>query len=138
MKVPYKLSTAQQARAVFLRFFPESGSTSDPVFSPPASESRADVTLVSSDPILPVDVKPLQKHINELADAFAAAIPPERLSTAQIQGYLQGHKNAPAAAVAGISSWVKDVMDERQARDEREAEHRMRCGKASEPDLEAK
>ncbi|KAJ7302274.1 P-loop containing nucleoside triphosphate hydrolase protein [Mycena albidolilacea] len=117
-KIPYELSTVQQARALFMRFFPESR------FPEFVESSSAAPFLVPVDEATP-EPKPNQT-LAELADAFAAAIPTGEFSTAELQSYLQSHKTDPAAATAGASAWVQDIRDERRAREEREEERRRK------------
>ncbi|KAF7332957.1 hypothetical protein MVEN_02401600 [Mycena venus] len=75
-KVQYGLATAPQAHALFMRFFP--------AWRFPDSDEKESPT------------------ISELADTFAAAVPPAEFSTAELQGYLQGHKARPVEAARGV------------------------------------
>ncbi|KAF7368375.1 hypothetical protein MVEN_00159200 [Mycena venus] len=142
VKVPYELSTAHQARALFHRFFPESrfpDFASSPAQSSPASDSEKSPSIeepasispnggkaAESDSTSRADDQAPKQTITELADAFAAAIPPGEFSTAELQCYLQSHKTAPVAAAAGAGAWVQEIRGDRLAREEREAERRKR------------
>ncbi|KAF8163917.1 P-loop containing nucleoside triphosphate hydrolase protein [Mycena galopus ATCC 62051] len=129
LKVPYGLATAHQARALFLRFFPESRF---PEFAvSPASDleklSSSDTSILSDEKLADSsDSESTKRTIPELADAFAAAIPADEFSTAELQGYLQSHKKTPVAAMEGAGAWVEEIQEERKAREEREAERRRR------------
>ncbi|KAJ7784913.1 P-loop containing nucleoside triphosphate hydrolase protein [Mycena maculata] len=93
-KVAYDLATADQANALFLRFFPESRF---PHLALPASSHEKDDTHPDSE----------VSTIQTLAAAFSAAIPAGEFSTAELQCYLQAHKTTPAAAVEGARAWVE-------------------------------
>jgi hypothetical protein len=91
-KVEYKLSSRTQARALFTKFFSYPAST-----APAASQ----LTLSDSD-------------ISVLADNFASQLPELEFSTAQIQGYLLGHRLSPKTAAANVSDWVLGERADRQ------------------------
>ncbi|KAJ6522300.1 P-loop containing nucleoside triphosphate hydrolase protein [Mycena vulgaris] len=117
-KIPYELSTTEQARALFLRFFP--AARFPDVDGPPSGA----IELPVNDAKLPTE--PADGRIAALATAFAAAIPSAEFSTAELQCYLQAYKTAPAAAVEGAPGWVADVREERRAREVREVERKRR------------
>ncbi len=54
-----------------------------------------------------------ESEIDTLAISFAAAIPADEFTPAEIQGYLLRHKYDPAGAVSGAGEWVLDVRKER-------------------------
>lgn len=54
-----------------------------------------------------------ESEIDTLAISFAAAIPADDFTPAEIQGYLLRHKYDPAGAVSGAGKWVLDVRKER-------------------------
>ncbi|KAJ7473190.1 P-loop containing nucleoside triphosphate hydrolase protein [Mycena latifolia] len=160
-KVAYDLSTAGQARALFLRFFPaarfpalstsapKADSTEAKLSAAANKESEARGTCIADvdstppphDPPAPTDVLgeappstatvPETETLPALADAFATAIPPGEFSTAELQCYLQAYKTAPAAAVAGARAWVAEVRGERRAREAREEERARRRGQGA-------
>lgn len=86
MKVQYHLSTKQQVSALFSRFFPE---------------CRFGYLVRKGG-------KPT---LAQLEEEFAACIPENTFSIAQLQGYLLMWKMQPAEAVAGIEEWVKSELD---------------------------
>ncbi|KAJ7252184.1 P-loop containing nucleoside triphosphate hydrolase protein [Mycena rebaudengoi] len=98
-KVEYALSSTEQARALFMRFFPEERFPS----------------------------KTEKSTVADLAAQFAGAVPPGEFSTAELQGYLQGHKAQPDEAAAGVAEWVEEVRCERSAREVREEERRTKA-----------
>lgn len=83
MKIQYHLSTKQQASALYSRFFPE---------------SRFGHIVGST-------------TLTRLEEEFAACIPENSFSTAQLQGYLLMWKIQPVEAAAGIKEWVKSELD---------------------------
>lgn len=95
-KIEYRLASAQQARGLFLRFFPES------MFS----------TLLKT-PNGQVDAKE-QEDMQQLADKFATAIPSYEFSMAELQGYLLNNKGDPLKALCGIRGWVENEQQERR------------------------
>lgn len=109
-KVQYGLATAPQALALFMRFFPVARFPDDV----PVSGSSA-----------PGDEK--RVTVRELADAFAAGVPPGEFSTAEIQGYLQGYKRHPADAARGVGAWVEAVREERRESERRKEERREKA-----------
>ncbi|KAJ7662552.1 P-loop containing nucleoside triphosphate hydrolase protein [Mycena polygramma] len=152
-KVGYELSTAQQAHALFLRFFPEARFpeyASAPVKTAPQEDLKTDTlsnTSASEKPATAdeptdavptsdtkdstattadADADPPRKTIPLLAALFASQIPTGEFSTAELQGYLQSHKTTPAEAAAGAAEWVETIRGERTAREKREAERRRR------------
>ncbi|KAJ6534266.1 P-loop containing nucleoside triphosphate hydrolase protein [Mycena capillaripes] len=113
-KIEYALSTDEQTRAFFVRFFPAArfsqfAHPNDLQLDAESVEQKADPTL---------DV---------LAAEFAAAIPPREFSTAELQGYLQGHKTRPVEAARGAAAWVEAVRAEWAAREARELERREKA-----------
>jgi chaperone BCS1 len=49
-------------------------------------------------------------ELKHMASVFAKAIPEEKLSPAEIQGFLMNWKKKPTEAVANIEEWVKERM----------------------------
>ncbi|KAJ6454711.1 P-loop containing nucleoside triphosphate hydrolase protein [Mycena vitilis] len=151
-KVEYELSSTQQARALFLRFFPETRfpeSASSPVKVAPLEVVKIDDKpddVVVKQPVaenltddVPTALKPTSDAKDStvvvvspgqttplLAAHFASQIPTGEFSTAELQGYLQSHKITPVEAVAGAAEWVETIRAERTAQEKREAERRRR------------
>ncbi|KAJ7121416.1 hypothetical protein C8R44DRAFT_853057 [Mycena epipterygia] len=139
-KIAYELATTDQARALFVRFFPEARfpDLAEAKIAPPA-EGNLSRHTVASEPI-PTDSAltadpatmttgtpaPTRTTITTLSKEFAAAIPPAEFSTAELQCYLQAYKTAPVAAVEGARAWVAEQREERRAREAREVERRRR------------
>ncbi|KAJ7125987.1 P-loop containing nucleoside triphosphate hydrolase protein [Mycena epipterygia] len=106
-KVEYALSTTDQARALFVRFFPEVRFPDFVASANSASEK--------------------QQTIADLAAHFAVDVPPLEFSTAELQGYLQGYKTRPVQAAHGAAAWVQAERLERRAREQREKERREKA-----------
>ncbi|KAH9893419.1 P-loop containing nucleoside triphosphate hydrolase protein [Cubamyces lactineus] len=53
------------------------------------------------------------EEVDELADRFAAAIPPRMFSMATLQGYLMAYKVRPLEAVADAPAWVEKRLQEK-------------------------
>ncbi|KAJ7211424.1 hypothetical protein GGX14DRAFT_697434 [Mycena pura] len=86
VKIKYGLATTEQIEQVFKVFFP---------------------AVAAQD----TDTAALARH----AAAFAAAIPTETYSIAQIQGYLLTKKHDPAGALQGARAWLVAQQEERRA-----------------------
>ncbi|KAJ7615764.1 P-loop containing nucleoside triphosphate hydrolase protein [Mycena polygramma] len=102
-KIEYALSTPEQTSALFVRFFPEARF---PQFAAAEFSDEKQETIAS------------------LAAQFAAAVPENEFSTAELQGYLQGHKTRPEEAARGVGAWVEAERADRAAREMRENERR--------------
>ncbi|KAJ7487025.1 P-loop containing nucleoside triphosphate hydrolase protein [Mycena latifolia] len=106
-KIEYALSSTEQTRALFARFFPAArfphlaGSDSD-------SEKGTD-------------------PLAALAAEFAAAVPAGEFSTAELQGFLQGYKTRPADATRNAAAWVESERHEREAREAREEQRKKKA-----------
>jgi chaperone BCS1 len=102
-KIEYALATADQAHALFVRFFPEAR------FPQLGDDGDA------------------KTSIEGLAAQFAAAVPEREVSTAELQGYLQGHKTRPEEAAREVDEWVEEERRERAAREAREEERKRKA-----------
>ncbi|KAF8994252.1 P-loop containing nucleoside triphosphate hydrolase protein [Hymenopellis radicata] len=100
-KVEYRLATQDQAEALYRRFYPENRL---PEF----------------------DIDEEKLALEELVQQFAKAIPADEFSTAELQGYLLGHKKAPRAAVEEVCHWIEVQRKEREDKAERERRRRGR------------
>ena len=97
-KVEYRLATQEQAEALYVRFFPD------------RRLAEFDVT---------------EKAI-DLAKRFAQKIPADEFSTAELQGYLLGHKKTPGAAVHGIEAWIGEQRQEKKDKKERQEKRQQK------------
>ncbi|KAG6835270.1 hypothetical protein H0H93_003258, partial [Arthromyces matolae] len=115
-KVEYKLSTKIQAHALFMQ-----------IFSP---RSPGDDTVTSSSSSIEKFPSETSAHINKITDLatrFAAQIPDEEFSTAELQGFLLAWKRNPEEAVKHIGEWVVQQQKERKEREDRESERKARA-----------
>ncbi|KAF7293851.1 hypothetical protein HMN09_01181100 [Mycena chlorophos] len=136
MKVQYEMATKEQAGKLFERFFPETrfpelaeggariAPQSRPAPSPAPSYFRNAAAVDLPDPELDSPTSALT--LSFLANLFAARIPEGEFTTAELQGYLQGYKTAPIAAVRGASTFVEKGREERKDRDRIKTERRAR------------
>ncbi|CAH0045875.1 unnamed protein product [Clonostachys solani] len=60
--------------------------------------------------------------IKDMAIDFAAKIPQEEFSPAEVQGLLLQHKRDPLAAIQAVDRWIKTTREERAKRRARETE----------------
>ncbi|KIK56980.1 hypothetical protein GYMLUDRAFT_247260 [Collybiopsis luxurians FD-317 M1] len=131
-------ATKWQAEGIFKCFFPSQKSEE------PVSASSSTTSLVTDDsqknlpgpkrksthsiPVLS------EQEINDLAKAFAEAIPEDELSVAALQGYLLKNKTRPRECVEEVAEWVikeretreklKKEKDEKEAKEKKEAEEK--------------
>jgi mitochondrial chaperone BCS1 len=125
IKIEYKRATADQAAALFDRFFPLDRFSTPESPSTPTTPSLANIRPRSS---------PLIRSLAELRDSFAALLPEDEFTTAELQGYLLTCKWDPACAVDGFGPWMNMVRNERVervVREEKEKEKRRKVKKAA-------
>lgn len=127
-KIQYRLATKAQARALYLRFFPEarfahivnkSKCTENETGTEAVADYRAYPGLFPNDHERLFDDKNHHdSHLSALASQFADHVPEGEFSTAELQGYLLTYKMQPLDAVNGIAEWVRLERAERQKRAE--------------------
>ncbi|KAJ7039312.1 P-loop containing nucleoside triphosphate hydrolase protein [Mycena alexandri] len=153
-RVQYELATPPQAHALFNRFFP-TARFPDPIPIPAVEPAFVPVqpVIFAAAPTAPVldaeklslqalnglpllsiappledaSLEATRPPIAALAEAFATAVPSGEFSTAELQGYLQGHKTRPAAAARGVHTWVAGVRSERAESERRKEERRVKA-----------
>ncbi|KAK7038512.1 p-loop containing nucleoside triphosphate hydrolase protein [Favolaschia claudopus] len=103
LRIKYGLATTAQIEEVFNVFFS-------------ATECDIERTGITS----PCTLEEIQKAATE----FAAAIPAETFSIAQIQGYLLRKKWDPLGAARGAAEWISELEEEQKSIDE--TKHRLR------------
>ncbi|KAJ6563306.1 P-loop containing nucleoside triphosphate hydrolase protein [Mycena vulgaris] len=133
-KIEYALSTSEQTRALFVRFFPEARFPHGQLASSPPESDSEKAAPTSENPTIPESHTTSEEHhfseahtIPALAAHFAAAVPEHEFSTAELQGYLQGYKTRPVEAAQGAEAWVEEERRERAAREAREEERRRKA-----------
>ncbi|KAJ7118266.1 P-loop containing nucleoside triphosphate hydrolase protein [Mycena epipterygia] len=107
LKIQYGLATSEQLEQMFDRFYPYN-EESLPELGPSIGcyfSSTTNARLGAAE-------------LAGLAREFAAAIPANRYSIAQLQGYLLSSKNDPQGALAGIGGWIERQEAERREMDE--------------------
>ncbi|KAH6912123.1 mitochondrial chaperone BCS1 [Coprinopsis sp. MPI-PUGE-AT-0042] len=126
-KVEYKLTTKDQSKSLFARFFPASRtilrcelapkSTSLPYPSSPSSPSHPPSGSLP-DMMRPTGLSPEERlpHLQALAHQFALAIPENIFTTAELQGYLLSCKKSAEDAANGASNWVRQELATRSAK----------------------
>lgn len=89
VRIHFELATKRQAKDLFLQAFTTINSS-----IPKEEEDNATVA-----------------YLNQMACAFAAEIPEQKLSPAAIQGYLMTWKKSPADAVSNVKEWLSSEKD---------------------------
>ncbi|KAF9556921.1 P-loop containing nucleoside triphosphate hydrolase protein [Agrocybe pediades] len=115
-KVQYYLATKEQAKALFIRFYPVSHTT--------LLAEHTTSSLDSEKLSLPTDKK--RAMIQALASEFASNFPEHEFTTAELQGYLLSCKKEPERAAAEVMNWVEEERNERKARKAREEARMIR------------
>ena len=64
--------------------------------------------------------------VEEMAKQFAAKIPEDEFSPAEIQGLLLKHKRDPQAAIDAVEAWIGDTRKEKAEKKVREAEEKKK------------
>lgn len=67
------------------------------------------------------DIEKWPARLDALAEKWAAAIPPDQFSTAELQGYLLTCKLQPLRALEHIEAWVESELKRKKERKEKEA-----------------
>ncbi|KAJ7752663.1 hypothetical protein B0H16DRAFT_1459837 [Mycena metata] len=115
LKIKYSLATAVQIEEVFRVFF---GVTDDTDRARPSAFIRHTAG-----------------DIERLATEFAASMPPDTYSIAQIQGYLLRKKRDPLGAAKDVGEWLEEQEEERRV--VAEAKRRWRAERARQRRAEA-
>lgn len=113
-KIQYYLATKEQAKALFIRFYPISYTTL-------SSERPSDSEDSEKKPVS-LSLADKESAIKALASEFALNFPEEEFTTAELQGYLLSCKKEPERAAAEVGQWVENERKEREERKMREAE----------------
>ena len=98
-KIEYKLATKSQARALFDRFYP--------------LDREGE--------------KNMNQKLQEYGTTFAAQLPEDEFTTAELQGYLLIHKKNPDDAVQYLQEWIGNERAERKRRKEVEQREREKA-----------
>lgn len=108
----YKLTTADQAAALFTRFFP-----------PARTLLRRELCLSGKDIRLTGEER--AALLGELARKFGESVPENEFTTAELQGYLLSCKQSPEDAGDGVAEWVRQELHERRERKLKDDERRL-------------
>jgi len=96
MHVQFQLATSAEIRQLFLAMYRN------------LTEESTAASISSS--VALTDNK--ESSLPELADEFAAMLPPDRLSLAAVQGHLLRYKHDPRKAVLNVQRWRNTVLGE--------------------------
>lgn len=142
VKLHYTMSTRDQIVSLYKRFYPclapeptleatiSEKEESDPEKIKDLKKARRISPLELTPPPTPllagtetpkmeIDRSPIYpprlpaERINELAERFADALPQNKYTVAELQGYLLTKKTQPFEAVEGVEEWMKQVEEER-------------------------
>jgi chaperone BCS1 len=100
----FPASSSAMAARLFVRMFTKDEGDVSPLVAEPQID---DVTAYDEKPTDDID----PATIEEMAETFAAKIPEETLTPAEVQGFLLDHRTSPIDAIANVHAWVK-VMSE--------------------------
>jgi chaperone BCS1 len=102
----FPASSSAMAARLFVRMF-----TKDEGDILPFATEPSDVPTMDEKPL--EDISPT--NIESMAEIFAAKIPEEILTPAEVQGFLLDYRTSPKDAIANVDSWVK-VMTEAKSK----------------------
>lgn len=142
--VEYKNATRQQTIDLFSRFYSQELMTKTTKSGLEAAQSASNTnppekTIVLSDEAAALIKKsdnssflsavPTVEQVAELAVEFAAKVPENRYSIAQLQGYLLCSKRDPRGALRGVDEWVAEREKEQAEKDARLAKRALERAK---------
>ncbi len=115
----------------------EVSNESTPVPAPTEPESEKEEKK-EEEPMFSIDKSPIYPPrlapsvVQELAESFAAAVPENTYTVAELQSYLLTVKSQPFEAVEGVGQWMKEFEEEkeRMALDEKEREEKEKAEEA--------
>jgi len=96
MHVQFQLATSAEIRQLFLAMY------RNPTEDSTAASTSSSVALTDNK----------ESSLPDLADDFAAMLPPDRLSLAAVQGHLLRYKHDPRKAVLNVQRWRNTVLGE--------------------------
>lgn len=119
-QVHFDLISQQNAESIFIRMY-----TKDPVPMPnigaldtaeSSGEEDNDLPEKVTSEVCTQDVT--MNELRALAQEFAAKVPPNSMTPAEVQGFLLENKHSPSAAVEGIEQFHKDLQEQEERREE--------------------
>uniref|UniRef100_A0A8H7XJN9 AAA+ ATPase domain-containing protein n=1 Tax=Psilocybe cubensis TaxID=181762 RepID=A0A8H7XJN9_PSICU len=125
-KIQYKLSTKEQAEALFLRFYPPSYTlTASEASDSSITSTDSDKTEKSPTSVI-IQVSDQETRLKTLASEFSLHFPEHEFSLAELQGYLLSCKKEPEIAVAELKTWVEEERKEKEERTARAEERKIK------------
>lgn len=122
-KIEYKLATAQQASALFNRFYPVKHVTPESLLSSSEEKSVTEEEKVAV--------------LERLNREFTAGVPEHEFSTAELQGYLLSCKMMPEKAAKGVRAWVAEERRQKEEKQKRiEAKKKKQADKMERMEVE--
>ncbi|KAJ7199026.1 P-loop containing nucleoside triphosphate hydrolase protein [Mycena pura] len=128
LKIQYGLATTEQLEQMFDRFYP---------YNPDLADDAGQAIGCYYSSTSPARERLSASVLAVLAREFAMAVPANRFSIAQLQGYLLTWKNDPQAALAGIGAWIERQQKEKQEIDEMKRRRRAEAARRRAAEREA-
>ncbi|RMD42412.1 hypothetical protein DV735_g2746, partial [Chaetothyriales sp. CBS 134920] len=119
VRVAFTNTTKMQARGLFTRMYVDAG---EPLHTNANLDLDKRKQSATSDAQVSAGASAITLDL--LASQFAAALPEQVYSPADLQDYLLGYKKDPVGAVDHLRQWMADQADERERREAQiQAEH---------------
>ena len=115
MKVGFTMASHAQIRELFIRMYSSTNSKTSKKMNERTKKEKANRPLLGKDsyptpPSTPKQVLPMHLELRHIADDFAARLPEDTLSPAEIQGFLLTRKKEPQKALAEVDEWRSKLM----------------------------
>lgn len=125
-RVEFRLALKEQARELFVRMYAASEEALEPSFHMNGSAANGSVRAnekhqpnghakgaEADDQLSALS----RSGLDELASEFAAHVPDDTFTPAEIQNLLMRYKKEPRTAVAKVEEWIKETLEEKEKQD---------------------
>ncbi|WPG98354.1 Hypothetical protein R9X50_00114300 [Acrodontium crateriforme] len=127
-KVEFKLAMREQIRELFVRMYAASDMIpkAEPLSNGTAKHAAANGHASAPDTKTKPDEDEIstlsRSDIEALAAQFAARVPDDMFTPAEIQNLLMRHKKSPSAALGRVEAWMKEILEEKEKEAKAKAE----------------
>jgi mitochondrial chaperone BCS1 len=84
--------------------------------TPPATPTKENTEKLAFSPLIPASCGLPERTLDKIAADFAGKIPDDKLSPAEVQGFLLKRKKNPQKALAEIDRWVEGMLEAKKER----------------------
>lgn len=123
LHIEFKLASRPVMAELFHRMFDSYGNDLEPVLVPVKDPDTGRIKYNLEKPR--VDSEDFDADgLKEMSQTFANAVPDNRFSPAEIQGFLLRYKRHPKKALDAVKEWVEKTLTEREKWNKKEQEER--------------